>query len=149
MFKKAAVIFALAISALVVAPATSQAFPACDSFGQDWTILVGAFGATYPGTLVVSGTRDTNSSLGCGHALALDGTAVIVAPANVIWSMAAYDSPADSCVSTFWRGNMPISTLVVTGHVSNEAGPFGTFTLRIGATTCREASDDGRDPNVN
>lgn len=147
MIRKAAVILAFAIAALVVAPSTTQAFPACDNFGQDWNINLGPFGGTLPGTLIVSGCRDCNSSLGCGHPLALDGTIIVVAPASLILSVAAYDSPADSCVSTFWRGNTPLPSLTTSGQVSNELGPFGPFTLALGSTACRESSPDGTDPS--
>jgi hypothetical protein len=128
------------------------AFPACDSFGQDWNINLGAFGGTFPGTLVVSGCRDCNASLGCGQPLPLDGAAVVTsgsggAPFTLIWSVTAYDQPADSCVSTHWTGSEPSTTATINGNVSNELGPFGGFTLTLGAS-CATAAPADRDPSA-
>jgi hypothetical protein len=131
------------LAVLMAVPSTTQAFPACDNFGQDWGITLGPFGGVFPGTLLVTGCRDCNASLSCAPGVgpfALDGAAVITSGSNLVWSMTAYDTPADGCVSTHWTGSHPGTSLVVNGQVSNEGGPFGTFTLSLG-TACRAGAE--------
>jgi hypothetical protein len=131
--------------ALLAAPATALAFPACDSFGQDWNINLGAFGGTFPGSAVTTGCRDCNASLGCGGALPLDGVVVYTIGPTLVWSMTAYRPGSGSCVSTHWNGSNRPGTTGVTGQVSNEFGPFGPFTLTLGSS-CR-ATEGGADPS--
>jgi len=114
----------------LVAPAAT--FPACDSFGQDWKITLGPYGGTFPGTFLLSGCRDCNNSLGCGGSLPLDG-AVVLHGTTRIYSLTAYSPIGSSCVSTHWTGAQ--SGLVVSGNVSNNFGPFSTFTLSL-QTAC-------------
>src|SRR5579884_2548964 len=85
----------MAVGLLLLTAIGSWAFPACDNFGQDWNINLGAFGGTFPGTMIVSGCRDCNGSLGCGGSLPLDGAAALTVGApgsaySVIWSLTAY-----------------------------------------------------------
>ncbi len=139
----------LAMTVLVAAfPATLVAFPACDNFGQDWDITLGPFGAVFPGSLVVTGCRDCDGSLGCDGAIELDGLATGTSGpsgALVVFSMTAYDDSADAdgCVSTHWNGKL--SGLTVAGDVSNELGPFGPFTLALGAS-CDNGPAPSADP---
>ena len=141
----AALLFALAL--VVLLPGTASAFPACDSFGQDWSITLGPYGGTFPGTRLVTGCRDCNASLGCGGSLPLDGAVVFTSGSNQIWSVTAYKPTASTtCVSTHWTGVKPPGSSTVGGNVSNEIGPFGPFTLALGVA-CREAPG-GADPSV-
>jgi hypothetical protein len=138
----------IALVALMPTLALSST-PGCDNFGQDWSITLGAFGGSFPGTYLVSGCRDCNNSLGCGGALPLDGDVVKVgkkANKNYIWSMTAYSPVGSTCYSTHWTGSSKKVTLggVITGNVSNNAGPFGSFTLDLEA--CSEVSISGVDP---
>lgn len=128
--RRSAVILA-AILLLAPAMVVAATFPACDNFGQDWKITLGAFGGTFPGTQLVSGCRDCNASLGCGGPLPLDGTVVVTQASNRIWSVTAYRPAGSSCVSTHWTGAVVGSGSVVSGNVSNESGPFGAFTLTL------------------
>jgi len=124
-------VYAVLLTALVMlvpAIATAASFPACDNFGQDWTITLGVFGGTFPGTYVVSGCRDCNASLGCGGPLPLDG-AVVVHAGMRIYSVTAYNPVGGSCYSTHWTGLQSGQT--VSGNVSNDAGPFGGFTMTL------------------
>ena len=117
---------------LIPTIAMAASFPACDNYGQDWKITLGAFGGTFPGTFLLSGCRDCNASLGCGGSLPLDGAVVVHAGVR-IYSLTAYRYAGSStCVSTHWTGAQ--SGSVVSGNVSNEYGPFGTFTLTLGKT---------------
>jgi hypothetical protein len=132
-------------------PMGLAAFPACDNFGQDWNINLGPYGGSFPGTLVVSGCRDCDGSLGCGGVPPLDGAAVLTAgtggsPYTIMWSMVAYRPGSGSCVSTHWNGSSPAGSTSVRGTVSNEFGPFGNMNIRLG-DSCREASG-GDDPAV-
>ena len=141
----------LVAAALLAVPTTGDAFPACDSFGQDWNITLGPFGGVFPGTLLVTGCRDCNASLGCGGPLPLDGAAVATtpsggAPFSLLWSVTAY-KPAGSCVSTHWTGAHPSTSATINGRVSNEAGPFGNFTLQLGGV-CRAGDEKGADPSA-
>ncbi|HLY17462.1 MAG TPA: hypothetical protein VKR61_09565 [Bryobacteraceae bacterium] len=113
--------------------ALAATFPACDSFGQDWSITLGPFGGSFPGTYLVSGCRDCNNSLGCGGFLPLDG-AVVVHAGIRIYSVTAYSPVGSSCFSTHWTGAQSGST--VSGNVSNNGGPFGTFSLAL-RTACQ------------
>lgn len=142
------------VAVLMAVPSTTQAVPACDSFGQDWTITLGPFGGVFPGTLLVTGCRDCNASLGCGGPLPLDGAAVATtgtggAPYSLLWSVTAY-KPAGiaTCVSTHFTGAHPSTSLNINGRVSNEFGPFGNFTLALG-TACRSGdAPEGADPSA-
>jgi hypothetical protein len=131
-WRKAA--FAVALAALLLLPgaALSATFNACDNFGQDWKITLGPFGGTFPGTLLVSGCRDCDGSLGCGGPLPLDGTIVVSGGGQYfIWSVTAYRPVgSNTCVSSHWTGSdqVPFGPTVA-GNVSNEFGPFGAFTL--------------------
>jgi hypothetical protein len=142
----------LVVAALMAVPSTGHAFPACDSFGQDWSITLGPFGGTFPGALLTTGCRDCNGSLGCGGTLPLDGAAVVTtgtggAPFSLVWSMTAYKpSGSASCVSTHWTGSHPSTSTSVHGNVSNEFGPFGPFTLSLGVA-CREGGEAATDPS--
>lgn len=135
------VVFAAALAVLLLLPGVALAsFKACDNFGQDWNITLGPFGGTFPGTLLVSGCRDCDQSLGCGGPLPLDGAIVLAGGGKFyIWSLTAYRSAGSStCVSTHWTGSDPSPFgPTITGNVSNEYGPFGTFTLTLGA--CKAA----------
>jgi hypothetical protein len=113
---------------LVPAIAAAASFPACDSFGQDWSIALGLYGGSFPGTYLVSGCRDCNASLGCGGALPLDG-AVVLHAGKRIYSVTAYNPVGGSCFSTHWTGLQ--SGQVVSGNVSNDVGPSGVFTLTL------------------
>jgi hypothetical protein len=131
---------------LMAVPSTTQAFPACDNFGQDWSITLGPFGGVFPGTLVVTGCRDCNASLGCGGVPPLDGSATITSGSNLVWSMTAYRPVGSAtCVSTHWTGSHPGTSPNVNGQVSNEFGPFGPFTLSLGVA-CRAGSEAAADP---
>jgi hypothetical protein len=133
----------------VALPMTSSAFPACDSYGQDWNINLGPFGGTFPYTMLATGCRDCNKSLGCGAALALDGTVTFSGNANgivTVWSMAAFDPSTSACVTTNWNGAATFGSLNVVGQVSNELGPFGNFTLKLNTACAASPSSDG-DPS--
>lgn len=133
-------VYAVALAVLLVLPGVALAsFKACDNFGQDWTISLGPFGGTFPGTLLVSGCRDCDQSLGCGGPLPLDGAIVGTGGGKFfIWSLTAYRPVGSSCISTHWTGADPAPFgPTITGNVSNENGPFGTFTLTTGA--CKAA----------
>jgi len=134
---------------IMALPMTASAFPACDSYGQDWNINLGPFGGTFPYTMLATGCRDCDGSLGCGGSLALDGTVTFSGDANgivTIWSMAAFDPGTSSCVATDWDGSVKFGSLTVNGLVSNELGPFGAFTLNLG-TTCAAAPNSDQDPS--
>ncbi len=140
---------AVVLSTILAAPA-SFAFPACDSFGQDWNINLGAFGGAFPGALVISGCRDCNQSLGCGATLALDGAATITQGAGgaaftTMWSMTAFRPGSGSCVSTHWNGSLRAGALSLAGTVSNEFGPFGAMTITLGSA-CGASAVSGADP---
>jgi hypothetical protein len=142
--------YAVALLVLVMTAPSSYAIPACDNFGQDWNINLGAFGGSFPGALLISGCRDCNASLSCGAALPLDGAATLTAgtggaPFSTMWSLTAYRPGSGGCVSTHWNGTLPAGALAVAGTVSNEFGPFGAATIRLG-TSCRAGSAAGRDP---
>ncbi len=134
---------------MVSMPVSSTAFPACDNFGQDWDIALGPFGTSFPFTMLVTGCRDCNESLGCGDQLPLDGTATISADTAgrivTVFSMAAYDPSTSSCVTTNWNGFVRLGSLQVNGRVSNELGPFGNFSLNL-ATACASAPSRDADP---
>jgi len=137
---KKAIGYALMLTVLLVLfPAMTQAATkGCDSFGQDWNLTLAAFGGTFPNTSIVTGCRDCDNSLGCGGSLPLDGDIVVTAKSGVryyIWSMTAYRNTAGSCSSTHWTGssNGVKAGTVVSGYVSNEYGPFGSFTLTLSA----------------
>lgn len=129
-------------AAVMAAPATALAFPACDSFGQDWDMTLGAFGGAFPGTSTITGCRDCNQSLGCGAALTLDGAVVYTLGANLTWSITAYNG--SSCVSTHWTGTSAPGSGTINGNVSNEFGPFGGFSLTL--RPCAAAAGAGADP---
>ena len=138
---------AVALAALLLLPGAAMAFLACDNYGQDWNITLGPFGGAFPGTLLVSGCRDCNASLGCGGPLPLDGTIVVSGGGKYfIWSLTAYRSAGSAtCVSTHWTGSdkVPFGP-TVNGNVSNEFGPFGSFTLTTHA--CSAALPSITDP---
>jgi hypothetical protein len=143
------------VTAVSSIPSTIHAIPACDNFGQDWDVTLGPFGGTYPGTLTVAGTRDSDGSLACSPGsgpFAVFGAAVITAasggaPFSLLWSMTSFDTPADGCVSVAWRGSMPSTSTTVRGDFRNEAGGTGSFSLALGSTACRIESD-GPDPSA-
>jgi hypothetical protein len=147
---KKIIVLASCVVLLASLPATVGAFPACDSYGQDWNLIFGAFGGTFPGTALVSGCRDCNSSLGCTKALPLAG-AVTATPglrgALYVFSMTAFDdsADADTCVATHWDGQLATGT-TVSGQVSNEFGPFGSFTLALGVACPSAPEGAGADP---
>ena len=120
----------------------ATAINACDSFGQDWQITLGAFGGTFPSTQIVSGCRDCDNSLGCGGSLLLDGALVRGSGGASIFSTTAY-SPAgtSSCFSTHWTGQVT-GGHSINGNVSNNAGPFGPFTITVGNCTGAKAGSD-------
>jgi hypothetical protein len=143
----------LLIAVAVLVPVVGMsATPGCDSFGQDWSITLGAFGGSFPATYLVSGCRDCDGSLGCGGDLPLDGDVVKVAHKNghkvYVWSLTAYSPPGSTCSSTHWTGSSKKVTLggVINGNVSNNFGPFGAFTLTLAA--CPAVAIGGRDPST-
>ena len=152
---KLALGFILATS-LVAVPSTTHAFPACDDFGQDWNIILGPFGGTFPGALVVSGCRDCDASSACSPGTGpflIDGSAAVTAgtggaPFNLLWSITTFDTPADGCLSAHWTGFHPSTSPNVNGRVSNENGAFGTFTLSLGVSCRVGAEVKSGDPNV-
>ena len=142
------------VAAVVAIPSTSGAIPACDNFGRNWEITLGPFGGTYPGTLNLSGNRDTDNELGCGPA-PLFGAGVITAgssgaPFTVLWSMTTFDDEMDTCISVHWRGKSSSTSITaISGDWQNEGPPSGTgtFTLTLGTSACR-AGENGADPSV-
>jgi hypothetical protein len=108
----------------------ATAINACDSFGQDWQITLGVFGGTFPSTQIVSGCRDCDNSLGCGGSLPLDG-ALVRGGGTSIFSTTAYNPAGGSCLSTHWTGQV-IGGNSISGNVSNNNGPFGSFTITVG-----------------
>lgn len=141
----------LAVLFLTLVP-MAFAIPACDNFGQDWDISVGAFGGTFPGAVLISGCRDCDGSLGCGAALPLDGAATLTsgtggAAFSTLWSLTAFRPGSGSCVSTHWTGSLPAGQATIRGNVSNEFGPFGSMTITFGGS-CR-ATNGGADPTRN
>jgi len=134
----------LAAVFLILSPFTLANIVACDSYGQDWSINFGTFGSTFPGTSIVTGCRDCNASLGCGGALPLDGAYTAVVANNKIFSTTAYRAAgSNSCVSTHWTGLRTPHSVFVNGNVSNEFGPFGSFTITLNSN-CGAAH--GRSP---
>jgi hypothetical protein len=135
----------MAAALLILAPNAMAAIPACDSFGQDWQITLGAFGGTFPGTALISGCRDCDQSLGCGGVLPLDGARVNTKNGTLrIWSLTAYRPSGSSCLSSHWTGVQTTGKNLISGNVSNENGFFGTFTLTL-RTACA-AAGVSRDP---
>jgi hypothetical protein len=143
----------LMVVASMAVPSIGHAFPACDNFGQDWSITLGPFGGVFPGSLLTTGCRDCDQSLVCGGPLVLDGAAVLTtgtggAPFSLVWSMTAFKpfggDPA--CLSTHWTGSHPGTSAIVNGNVSNEVGPYGPFSLSLG-TSCREGAASSKDPS--
>jgi hypothetical protein len=133
----------LVIATLLLAAPMARAFPGCDNFGQDWQITLAAFGASFPGTSVVSGCRDCNASLGCGGQLPLDGTLSAVGAGHLIWSVTAYNPVGGACFSTHWSGLQQAHVGSVNGTVSNDAGPFGPMTMTLNQNC---GSDSRRGP---
>ena len=150
---KKMVLGCLVAAALLAVPSTGDAFPACDNFNQDWNITLGPFGGVFPGTLLVTGCRDCDASLGCGFPLSLDGAAVVTtpsggAPFSLLWSVTAYRPPDSTCVSSHWTGVHPSTSPNINGNVSNEFGPFGNFTLQLGAACRSGSAPEGADPSA-
>jgi hypothetical protein len=143
------------VAVLMAVPSTSRAATAaCDSFGKTWSITFGPFGGSFPLTLVISGDRDTTNLLGC-NPLPLDGTSSLVGglgglPLSLVYSITAYNTNAN-CVSTHWSGAQPLTptpSAVITGNVSNPAGPFGGFTLTLGSACPASApASSANDPS--
>jgi len=128
---------------LLLTPFATAAINACDSFGQDWQLTLGPFGGTFPSTQIITGCRDCDQSLGCGGVLPLDG-ALVRGNGGSIFSTTAYRSAGSAtCVSTHWTGQVKGGNSIV-GNVSNEFGPFGTFTITVGA--CSGAAAATVDP---
>ena len=117
--------------------------PWCDNFGQDWNIN---FVSGSRNVIYVSGCRDCDGSLGCSGSLPLDGTVALdLFSSGIVFSVVAYDNPAAAtCVSTHWNGKVVGNAIL--GDVSNENGPFGTFTLTPGA--CVAGASDAGDPSL-
>ncbi len=136
-----------ALTALVlllpVMAAADTTFGACDNFGQGWKITWGPFGGTFPGTYLVSGCRDCSASLGCGGPLPLDGDVVVHAGVK-IWSVTAYSPVGSACLSSHWTGQQTgnVQGGSVAGNVSNNSGPFSTFTLTLGGTCAAKTLTD-------
>jgi len=157
--RKLALGFILA-TALVAAPSTTHAFPACDDFGQDWNIVLGPFGGVFPGTLLVSGCRDCDASFECSPdggggtgPFPIDGAAVVTAgtggaPFSLLWSITTFDAPADGCVSAHWTGFHPSTSPNVMGRATNESGTAFPFTLSLGASCRVGAEVKAGDPNA-
>lgn len=134
----------LAASLSSAASAAESQAALCDNFGQDWTLNLAPCPAEagLPAWVqCVTGTRDTNASLGCGGPLPLDGTQIFG-----VLSVVAYRPPGSSCVSTFWKGRKPRGSSTYSGVVSNEFGPFGSFTL--GPCRTSTAEEGGADPAI-
>jgi hypothetical protein len=127
-------VFLAAIVLLLPIMGAASTFGACDNFGQGWKITWGPFGGTFPGTYLVSGCRDCSASLGCGGPLPLDGT-VVMHGSSKIWSVVAYSPVGSSCLSSQWSGLQAGTVMAgtVNGNVSNNSGPFSTFTLTLGS----------------
>jgi len=121
----------VAAALLLLTPFATATINACDSFGQDWQITLGVFGGTFPSTQIVTGCRDCDNSLGCGGPLALDGALVKGSSGASIFSTTAYSPVASSCFSTHWTGKVSGGN-TISGDVSNNAGPFGPFTITAG-----------------
>ncbi|GAX59661.1 ABC-type uncharacterized transport system, permease component [Candidatus Scalindua japonica] len=111
-----------------------------DNFGRTWDINFGA--CSNPANVIcVSGVRDINNDLGCG-ALPLDGTLTRGISGRFILSVTAFDNPDNGCISSHWNGVFGDGAF--TGDVSNELGPFGSFTLTPGASNSN--GEVGSDP---
>lgn len=130
------------LTLLLLTPFATAVITACDNYGQDWQLTLGAFGGTFPGTQIVSGCRDCDASLGCGGSLSLDG-ALVRGTGGLIFSTTAYNPVGGSCFSTHWTGVLTPGTSI-SGNVSNDAGPFGPFTITPGA--CVAGSAASADP---
>jgi hypothetical protein len=121
-----------------------EAATLCDNFGREWTVnLVACSGWNAPLTQCITGARDINNELGCGP-LRLDGTYVKFLG---VFSVTAYDTPSDACISTHWsgRGSLTSTSGNISGVVSNEGGTFGAFTLNTCGSTS-SVDDGGDDP---
>ncbi|HTS07619.1 MAG TPA: hypothetical protein VMP68_18725 [Candidatus Eisenbacteria bacterium] len=132
----------VAATLLLLTPFATATINACDSYGQDWQLNLAVFGGTYPSTQVVTGCRDCDNSLGCGGPLILDGTLVKASGGASIFSTTAYSPAGSSCFSTHWSGKVSGGN-TITGNVSNNNGPFGSYTLTAG--NCAAAAR-GNDP---
>lgn len=132
----------VAAALLLLTPFATATINACDSFGQDWQITLGTFGGTFPSTQIVTGCRDCDNSLGCGGPLALDGALVKGSSGHSIFSTTAYNPVGGACLSTHWTGQV-VGGNSISGNVSNDAGPFGPFTITAG--NCAAAAG-GADP---
>lgn len=130
------------LTLLLLTPFATAAINACDNYGQDWQLTLGAFGGTFPGTQIISGCRDCDASLGCGGALSLDG-ALVRGTGGLIFSTTAYNPVGGSCYSTHWTGVLSPGSSI-SGNVSNDAGPFGPFTITPGS--CLAGSAASADP---
>ena len=129
---------------LLLTPFATASINACDSFGQDWQITLAVFGGTFPSTQIVTGCRDCDQSLGCGGVLTLDGALVRGSSGASIFSTTAYrPAGSTSCVSTHWTGQVKNGNSII-GNVSNESGPFGSFTITAG--TCGSSKAAMADP---
>ena len=130
------------LTLLFLTPFAMGVINACDNFGQDWQITFGAFGGTFPGTQIVSGCRDCDASLGCGGSLSLDG-ALVRGSGGLIFSTTAYNPVGGSCYSTHWTGVLTPGSSIA-GNVSNDAGPFSSFTINAGG--CPAGAAAAADP---
>jgi hypothetical protein len=141
------------VVAVVAIPSTIWAIPACDNFGRNWNVTLGPFGGTYPGTLNLSGARDTDNAIGCGPA-PLFGVGVITAgsggaPFSILWSMTTFDDPTDNCLTVGWRGTSSSTNITnISGDFqTEEPTSTGQFTLTLGASECL-VGQSGADPSV-
>ena len=69
---------------------------------------------------------------------------------NLVWSVTGYRPVGSAtCISTHWTGSHPSTSPNINGQVSNENGPFGTFTINLGVA-CRAGADapEGADPTA-
>lgn len=134
MFKKTGIALLMFSLVLVSVPIFTYAaelnattYTLCDNFGREWTLTYDAVAKT------LRGCRDKNNELGCG-CLAAYG---IIEGSH--FAIVAFDTPSDSCVSTYWEGNWGMTS--GSGTVYNESGPFGSFTLSLCAGAAGTAAD--------
>lgn len=104
----------------------------CDGYGREWSLTYDSVAKT------LRGCRDLNNELGCGCMPAYG----IIEGSH--FAIAVLDTPADSCVSTYWEGNWGMTS--GSGNVFNESGPFGSFSLSLcsGAAATAATADPAK-----
>jgi hypothetical protein len=120
MLKKLLTSVVVCSAVALLLPSTASAVLLCDNFGREWDVTFATCADADAGKCA-TGFRDINDELGCGP-LPVYGTLV-----SGVFSVAALDTPADTCVTVAWRGSY--DGVQVSGSFQSETLSTGSFTL--------------------